>query len=379
MGRPLRCSSYGSIDPYPVRDERARLHLLWKEDGNGNGFRRPTPILAQRLSEDGRRLLGRPRALIRNRSHWEGSVVEAPTVIRREGFFYLFYSGNRCCGEHCAYAVGVARSRTLLGRWEKYPGNPILRDGNDWRCPGHTSIVADPTGGYKALFHAYRAGAGLLVGRQLLVEDVTFGPDGWPRIGAGQPAAPLSGAPSTAFSDAFTGPALGAEWEWPIERPPGIRVMGGLRMRASRRGGARVDAGVLSRRPGTDRYVATATVERSALRGGALAGLASYESPAAAIGVAVGRRRLIVWRRRRGRYRVLAQTSAPPGPFVHLRLSGHLRTMRFDFSSDGLTWTPVGGEATTPIEESGRLALTVGGARRAVARFSEAGMSEEGP
>ena len=51
LGRPLRCNKYGSIDPYPTRDERGRLYLLWKEDGNA--FERPTPIFAQRLSEDG--------------------------------------------------------------------------------------------------------------------------------------------------------------------------------------------------------------------------------------------------------------------------------------------------------------------------------------
>ena len=171
-----------------MRDERGRLYLLWKEDGNE--FRRPTPILAQRLSEDGRRLRGRPRELIRSREPWEGRIVEAPTVVRHGGYFYLFYSANRCCTEECAYAVGVARSPTLLGRWERYPGNPILRDGNGWRCPGHVSLVADAGGSLKALFHAFRTGAGVLIGRQLLVDDVTFGQDGWPRIGAGVPAPP---------------------------------------------------------------------------------------------------------------------------------------------------------------------------------------------
>ena len=376
-GRPLRCSRRGSIDPHPVRDERGRLHLLWKEDGNE--FGRSTPILAQRLSEDGRRLRGRPHALIREGDPWEGHVVEAPTVMRSGGWFYLLYSANLCCTERCAYAVGVARSPTLLGRWRKFSGNPILRGGNGWRCPGHTSVVTDPDGGARVLFHAYRTGAGLLIGRQLLADRLTFGPDGWPRIGNGLPAKPVEGAPSTAFSDSFAGPTLAPEWEWLVERRPRTRVSNGLWLRAPARDGRRVDAGVLSRRVGTDRYAATATVDRAVLRGAALAGIASYQSRSVAIGVAVGRSRLIVWQRRKGRYRVLAQTRAPAASLVRLRLTGHWRTMRFAFAPVGGAWTAVGGDRKTPVEESARLALTAGGAIRARGRFTAVALTEEAP
>ena len=158
-GRPLRCTKYGSIDPYVTRDERGRLYLLWKEDGNE--FQRPTPIFAQRLREDGSRLLGRPKALIRNRPRtWERKVIEAAHVERRGDYFYLLYSGGLCCTRKCAYAVGVARSKRLLGPWRRYPGNPILRSGNGWRCPGHATVVDDGNGGETALFHAYRSGSG---------------------------------------------------------------------------------------------------------------------------------------------------------------------------------------------------------------------------
>ena len=129
----------------------------------------------------------------------------------------------------------------------------------------------------------------------------------------------------------------------------------------------------------SDRYVATAVVDRGALRGNALGGLASYQSGSVAIGVAVGTRRLIVWQRRRGRYRVLAQTSAPPTPLVHLQLTGHWRDMSFAFSTDGARWTPIGGKVQTPVEEAARFALTAGGAKRAVAQFTKAHLSEQAP
>ncbi len=373
-GRPLRCGSRGSIDPFPVRDERGRLHLLWKEDGNE--FHRPTPIFAQPLSEDGRRLLGRPRELIRNDAPWERRVVEAPTVIRRDGYFYLFYSANLCCTPRCAYAVGVARSPTLLGRWEKFAGNPILRDGNGWRCPGHPSIVPDESGRLRALFHAYRSGAGVLAGRQLLLDEVAFGPDGWPRIGTGSPAPPAPGAPSTGFSDTFSGPWLAFEWEWPTERVPRVQVRGGLRLAARRRDGSGLDAAVIARRIGTAHYVATAVVARGALRGRTLAGLASYGGGLEAIGAAVGRRSLVLWQRRDGRDRRLVEAPAPRSSFVHLRLTARGRRVLFEVGPDGHAWRPLGHERVTPVEESARMALTAGGLRGAVARFAGASLTE---
>ena len=145
-GRPLRCGTNGSIDPYPVRDEAGRLNLLWKADGNQ--FARPTPIFAQRLREDGMQLLGRPHELIRNDRAWEGRVVEAPAVLSRpDGYLYMLYSAGLCCTKRCHYKVGVARARRLFGPWRKYAGNPILVGGNGWRCPGHTGVDRRRGGG----------------------------------------------------------------------------------------------------------------------------------------------------------------------------------------------------------------------------------------
>ena len=374
-GRPLRCGRHGSIDPFPTRDERGRLYLLWKEDCNE--FGRPTRIFAQRLSEDGQRLRGHPRELLRNTEPWEGRVVEAPAVVRRDGFFYLFYSANLCCTPRCDYSVGVARSPTLLGPFQKYAGNPILRGGNGWRCPGHPAVVPDPSGELRTLFHAYREGDGVLAGRQLLVDEVAFAEDGWPRIGAGVPPPPLPGAPSSAFSEPFTGPFLALDWEWPTQRAPSIRVRRGLRLTAGRRSGRRIDAAVLARRVGTERYLATTIVSRRGLRGSELSGLASYGGGFEAIGAAVGRRRLVLWERRRGRYGVLAEAAAPASDFVHLRLKARERVVRFEVSGDGSAWETVGEERLTPVAESARLALTAGGRRGAVGRFVRASLEEQ--
>ncbi len=369
--RPLRCGRYGSIDPFPTRDERGRLYLLWKEDGND--VDRPTPIFAQPLREDAGALLGRPRELIRNDRRWERRVVEGPAVVRRpDGYFYLFYSGNLCCTRKCRYAVGVARSPTLIGRWRKYPGTPILRGGNGWSCPGHGSFVDDGEGQLMYVFHAYRTGQERLAGRQVLVAPVSFGPSGWPAIGDGRPSPPSAGAAGTGFDEDFSAPYLGAEWEWPLRRTPGIAVGDGLRLRAPGRGAARIDGGVISRRVGTATYTATVILDRAALRGAAMGGLSAYRSGFEAVGISAGLGRVMVWQRRKGRFRKLRTSPLPPSPQVHLRMIGRGQHFRFEMSTDGGLWQRVGGTYRGHVEEAARLALTVGGARYALGRFISA-------
>ena len=175
---PIVCQAAGSIDPFPVKDERGRLFLVWKEDGNSRG--RPTRLLAQRLSRDGLRLRGRRSEILRNESAWEGGVVEGPAVVRRRGWFYLFYSGNTCCDATCRYAMGVARARSLLGPWRRNPRNPILAADGDWRCPGHGSVVTDRAGRDFMLYHAYRASSPA-AGRQVLLARVRWG-SRWPSM-----------------------------------------------------------------------------------------------------------------------------------------------------------------------------------------------------
>jgi beta-xylosidase len=277
----------------------------------------------------------------------------------------------------------VARSKTLYGLWEKYPGNPILRTGNGWRCPGHASIVPDQAGGFNAFFHAYRDGD-LLPGRQLISDAVTFGADGWPKIGAGVPPSAVAGAASTAFSDSFRRRGLASEWEWLNERVPRLRTGSGLRMTAPARAGGRVDATVISRRVRTSHYVSTVIVDRNSLRGQALAGLASYRSGFQAIGgsgfealgAAVGRDRVIVWRRARGRTTIVRQVKAPSSRFLHVRMTSRGRLVSFQISRDGRAWRPLGRRARTPLDETARLALTVGGRRGAGGRFTRAGLTE---
>ena len=378
---PLICQDAGSIDAMAVTDENGRRYLVWKEDGNSRN--QPTPIWAQPLSTDGTRLVGERRELIRNTAAWESNLVEGPFILRRGDYFYLFYSGNACCGRGCNYAMGVARSRRLLGPWEKDPANPILKGNDDWKCPGHGSIVADTRGRDFLLYHAYHPKDFVYAGRQALLDEVKWGSDGWPTINDGKgpsarAASPFGvreyGSEYSVFDD-FTARGLRPGWQWPQNNEPLKRVQGARLILAPTAAHAEDMLGaVLAQTTTEGDYVAGAIVDVNGLTQGTMAGLAAYGDEANALGVAVGGGRVSVWRREKGTQQTLATKDAPRGTVVYLRMTakGGDR-FRFAVSGDGKKWTEVGdqlnGEYLPPWDRAVRVALTAGGARGAAAKF----------
>ncbi|HOW73358.1 MAG TPA: family 43 glycosylhydrolase [Phycisphaerae bacterium] len=99
----------------------------------------------QRLS-DPLTLAPEPSQLCISGTGWEATVNEGPGVLKRNGKYYLFYSGNYA---HTAdYAVGVAVADHPLGPWTKQPNpyNPVFRrdDAIALYGPGHGHHVVGP-------------------------------------------------------------------------------------------------------------------------------------------------------------------------------------------------------------------------------------------
>src|SRR5581483_11825165 len=181
IGHPLqRDADVGSIDPTEFEDADGTKYLYWKSDGNDVGA--PCQIFVQKLSPDGLSLTGDRTSLITNDRPWEASCVEGPQVVKRGGFYYLFYSGNMY--NNPGYSVGVARSTSPTGPFEKAPA-PILHAGGAFTGPGHNAIVTDPAGQDYIVFHAYDAND-LGGPRKTLVAPVTWA-NGWPSVGDGTP------------------------------------------------------------------------------------------------------------------------------------------------------------------------------------------------
>ena len=67
-------------------------------------------------------------------------IMEGPTVIKKDGTYYLIYSANHF--ENPDYAVGYATALSPVGPWTKHPGSPFI----------HRSIVGENGSGHGDLF-----------------------------------------------------------------------------------------------------------------------------------------------------------------------------------------------------------------------------------
>jgi arabinan endo-1,5-alpha-L-arabinosidase len=155
---PLVCQGAegGSIDPAAFHDGDGSLHLVWKSDGNSRKL--DTFIYLQALSPDGLTLIGPLKRLIRQDLSWEGDLVEAPTLWKHEGRYFLFYSANAY--SDARYAIGYAVADRIDGPYRKSPA-PLLASirvgGVDYVGPGGQTIVTDRTGQDWIGFHSWSA------------------------------------------------------------------------------------------------------------------------------------------------------------------------------------------------------------------------------
>ena len=177
---PLVCQPRASIDPSVVTNVHGHKFLVWKE----NGGEVPSSIWVQALAADGLSLIASPRKILVGERHgWEGGLVEGPRIIRRHGWYYLFYSGGRCCAPTtCKYALGVARSKNINGPWKRAKQNPILKTTKSWKCPGHGAVLQTPSGHWWLLYNGYRARGSPDRGREMLLDLVRWSRKDWPVI-----------------------------------------------------------------------------------------------------------------------------------------------------------------------------------------------------
>jgi beta-xylosidase len=187
---PIVCQSDlgGSIDATHFADEDGTQYLVWKNDGNCCGV--PTRFFIQELSDDGLALVGEPTDMgVSNDLLWERLVIEAPTLWKQDGTYYLFYSGNDFAS--AAYAVGYATSSEVIGPYADAVENPILKTLPPAAGPGHQSIVQDDDGDLWMTYHAWDyAFIGYPQGRRAMwIDELVFengkarvlGPDAVPQ------------------------------------------------------------------------------------------------------------------------------------------------------------------------------------------------------
>ncbi len=167
---PLVCQPElgGTIDAHPFRDTDGQLYFYYKNDGNNPRFLKPSQIWAQRLSKDGLRLEGKATPIVKNDTHWEWRVVEAPVMVRHQGGYTLFFSANHFGWETdqrlSNYGTGYANCQGPMGPCTDAPENPWLRSyftasAGCLSGPGHPAIF-QAKGRRFIAFHAWSATSG---------------------------------------------------------------------------------------------------------------------------------------------------------------------------------------------------------------------------
>jgi GH43 family beta-xylosidase len=171
----------GTLDSTIFQDWDGRVYLIWKRQSNSataaNGSIRMRELDPANLTQF---LAGSAETVLLNNAGggaWEHSIEEAPEMIHRGSYYYLFYSGSTI---DTTYAVGVARATSLTGTYARYPGNvPILQSNATWGGPGHGAFVQDVDGTWWFYYHA-RHQDNPDFGRVQMLDKVVWTTDAWP-------------------------------------------------------------------------------------------------------------------------------------------------------------------------------------------------------
>ena len=193
MGMPLLLGvGFEYIDPMVLDDPASgKSYLYW-----GSGFQ---PIKVQELGPDRMSFAAdsAPVEII-----WPNPIkgafprlVEAAWVIHHDDFYYLFYSGDNCCGPDAEYGVMVARSTSPTGPFQTLeqalgvPHSLMLERSERWLAPGHNSIVTDTAGDVWIIYHAIDVNRPRqtqddeINSRRILLIDRIHWKHGWPFVG----------------------------------------------------------------------------------------------------------------------------------------------------------------------------------------------------
>ncbi|MEN2280871.1 glycoside hydrolase family 43 protein [Algoriphagus sp. SE2] len=314
---PLVAQEYGSIDAFEARDENGKLFLLWKEDGNSKGQK--TPIWAQEINEDRTALVGEKYELFHNDQDWEGGLVEGIAIFRKNGYFYATYSSRGCCEITCDYVTGVARSKSLLGPWEKYDMNPVIRDNESWKCPGHGTVV-EKKGELWLLNHAYNQEGSVYVGRQGVLQKVEWTDDLWP-VFSNDEAYTRSKA-SLDFIDNFK-KRLDPVWQWRVTQDIQYETgKDGLKLQASEENETLGTLLVQGTKSLNYRYEAIVVPVFNVGAGLAVIGGANngFGAPVAGMGISVEGNEVTLWETVNQKSKIIATQTIPDSKKVKLIL-----------------------------------------------------------
>jgi arabinan endo-1,5-alpha-L-arabinosidase len=179
---------WNAIDANIVIEDENNIWICWGSFWSGIQMRKIDPRTGKLSAEHTTHytLASRPRQAAHQTPPVEGAV-EAPFIIRRNGWWYLFVSFDLCCrGADSTYNIVVGRSRNVTGPYVDREGVPMRNGGGtqvlkatteNWKGPGHCAVFREADQDY-LVFHAYHG----QTGRPFLKISTMEWKDGWPLV-----------------------------------------------------------------------------------------------------------------------------------------------------------------------------------------------------
>ncbi|CRG92681.1 hypothetical protein PISL3812_09745 [Talaromyces islandicus] len=187
MESPIACplDAGGAIDAAGFIDDNDNqtMYVVYKVDGSNldsGDHVYPTPIMLQEVESDGITPVGSAvQILDRDPNGGDGPLIEAPSLIKSDGIYYLTFSSAMFNTPQ--YDSSYAYATDIIGPWTKQhsPYAPLLVSGDASSAgaltgPGGSSIAK---GGTKIAFHASRNGENADAGRAMYVANITLAND----------------------------------------------------------------------------------------------------------------------------------------------------------------------------------------------------------
>ncbi len=187
QSRP-RIDDFNAIDPNLIIDEKGAPWLTFGSFWDG--------VQLVKLKKDLKTPDGKPKTIARRRNpesaeHRQimanSNAIEAPFIIYRNGYYYLFVSFDYCCkGLNSNYKTAVGRSRKVTGPYLDMQGKSMLKTGGTiivgeserYSGVGHCGVY-EFNGKWYIIAHGYdkqKNGASKLFLRQIRWDD------DWPTI-----------------------------------------------------------------------------------------------------------------------------------------------------------------------------------------------------
>ncbi len=182
----ISADNYNCIDPNLIIDTEGVPWLAFGSFWTGLKMRR-LDYATGKLSEEDTTLYSLAQRTVNS------GAIEAPFIIRKNDFYYLFASFDFCCqGKDSTYHVRVGRSESITGPYVDREGVEMLKGGGTqvtfatdrWRGPGHNAILQEADADY-IVYHAYDGQFGGIP--TLQIHPLLWDEEGWPSI-ADQPS-----------------------------------------------------------------------------------------------------------------------------------------------------------------------------------------------